>query len=146
MHRMGTVANVVRYITGQDGANHLICQGEQRFQVLEFLSGWPFMVARVLRIPEPTTRTPEIEARFLHLRGQALESVELLPQAFRIAESGTPGPVVLDIPEDVQAECIEGAWVPQPGTAPSPWLEHLCPPPASTSLAHSQFSNGWNHS
>ncbi|HEV2631338.1 MAG TPA: endopeptidase La [Pseudolabrys sp.] len=81
MHRMGTVANVVRYITGQDGANHLICQGEQRFQVLEFLSGWPFMVARVLRIPEPTTRTPEIEARFLHLRGQALESVELLPQA-----------------------------------------------------------------
>jgi ATP-dependent Lon protease len=81
MHRMGTVANVVRYITGQDGANHLICQGEQRFQVLEFLSGWPFLVARVLRIPEPTTRSPEIEARFLHLRGQALESVELLPQA-----------------------------------------------------------------
>ncbi len=81
MHRMGTVANVVRYITGADGANHLICQGEQRFQVLEFLSGWPFMVARVLRIPESTTRTPEIEARFLHLRGQALESVELLPQA-----------------------------------------------------------------
>ena len=81
MHRMGTVANVVRYITGQDGANHLICQGEQRFQILEFLNGWPFLVARVLRIPESTTRTPEIEARFLHLRGQALESIELLPQA-----------------------------------------------------------------
>ena len=81
MHRMGTVANVVRYVTGADGTNHLICQGEQRFQVLEFLSGWPFMVARVLRIPESTTRTPEIEARFLHLRGQALESIELLPQA-----------------------------------------------------------------
>ncbi|MGN6572009.1 MAG: endopeptidase La [Pseudolabrys sp.] len=81
MHRMGTVANVVRYITGQDGANHLVCQGEQRFQVLEFLSGWPFMVARVLRIPESTTRTPEIEARFLALRNLALETVELLPQA-----------------------------------------------------------------
>src|SRR3569833_1318130 len=81
MHRMGTVANVVRYITGQDGANHLVCQGEQRFQVLEFLSGWPFMVARVLLIPESTPRTPEIEARFLALRNLALESVELLPQA-----------------------------------------------------------------
>jgi ATP-dependent Lon protease len=81
MHRMGTVANVVRYITGTDGANHVICQGEQRFQVLEFLSGWPFMVARVLRIPESTTRTPEIEARFLALRNLALESLELLPQA-----------------------------------------------------------------
>ncbi|MFN3657182.1 MAG: endopeptidase La [Pseudolabrys sp.] len=81
MHRMGTVANVMRYITGADGANHLVCQGEQRFQVLEFLSGWPFLVARVLRIPESTTRTAEIEARFVHLRGQALEAVELMPQA-----------------------------------------------------------------
>ncbi len=81
MHRMGTVANVVRYITGPDGTNHLVCQGEQRFQVLEFLSGWPFLVARVLRIPESTTRTPEIEARFVHLRGQALEALELMPQA-----------------------------------------------------------------
>jgi ATP-dependent Lon protease len=81
MHRMGTVANVVRYITGPDGSNHLVCHGEQRFQVLEFLSGWPFLVARVLRIPEVATRTPEVEARFLHLQRQALESVELLPQA-----------------------------------------------------------------
>jgi ATP-dependent Lon protease len=81
MHRMGTVANVVRYITGQDGTNHLICQAEQRFQVQEFLGGWPFLVARVVRIPESTSRTPEIEARFLHLRRQALEAVELMPQA-----------------------------------------------------------------
>ncbi len=81
MHRMGTVATVVRYITGPDGTNHLVCHGEQRFQVLEFLSGWPFLVARVLRIPEVATRTPEVEARFLHLQRQALESVELLPQA-----------------------------------------------------------------
>ncbi|MGE5162466.1 MAG: endopeptidase La [Sphingobacteriales bacterium] len=81
MHRMGTVANVVRYITVPDGTNHLVCQGEQRFQVLEFLGGWPFLVARVLRIQESLSRTPEIEARFLHLRGQALEALELMPQA-----------------------------------------------------------------
>jgi ATP-dependent Lon protease len=81
MHRMGTMAKVVRYITGPEGTNHLVCAGEQRFQVLEFLSGWPFLVARVLLIPEVATRTPEVEARFLHLRSQALESVELLPQA-----------------------------------------------------------------
>jgi len=83
MHRMGTVANVVRFITDQEGGHHLACQGEQRFQVIEFLSGWPFLVARVLRIPEPATRTPEIEARFVHLRGQAAEAIELLPQAPR---------------------------------------------------------------
>ncbi len=81
MHRFGTVANVVRYLTAPDGTHHLICQGEQRFQIEEFLSGWPFLVARVARISEPTTRSPEIEARFLHLREQLLEALRLLPQA-----------------------------------------------------------------
>jgi ATP-dependent Lon protease len=81
MHRMGTVANVARYITAPDGGHHLVCQGEQRFQIVEFLSGWPFMVARVLRIPEPQAQTAEIEARMLHLREQAAEAVQLLPQA-----------------------------------------------------------------
>jgi ATP-dependent Lon protease len=81
MHRMGTLANVVRYITTPDGSHHLVCQGEQRFQIVEYLSGWPFLVARVLRITEPETRTPEIEARFVNLKAQAVEAVELLPQA-----------------------------------------------------------------
>src|SRR5215469_2590777 len=42
MHRMGTIANIVRYMTTPDGAHHLICQGEQRFRVLDYLNGWPF--------------------------------------------------------------------------------------------------------
>jgi len=81
MHRIGTIANIVRYMTAPDGGHHLICQGDQRFQVTEFLSGWPFFVARVTRIPEPGVRTPDIEARFLHLQRQAVEALELLPQA-----------------------------------------------------------------
>ena len=80
MHRVGTLANIVRYITTPDGTHHLVCQGEQRFQVVEYLSGWPFLVARVLRIPEPETRTPEIEARFVNLKAQAVEAIQLLPQ------------------------------------------------------------------
>jgi ATP-dependent Lon protease len=118
MHRMGTVANVVRYVTAPDGGHHLICQGEQRFQVLEFLSGWPFFVARVLRIPESTTATPEIEARMLHLRGQALEALELLPQAPQeligaIQAMKEPGELAdfaaayLDIKPDEKQEILE---------------------------------------
>ena len=80
MHRMGTVANIVRYLTAPDGTNHLVCQGEQRFQIVEYLTGWPFMVARVLQIPEPAVRGPEIEARFVNLKAQAVEAVQLLPQ------------------------------------------------------------------
>jgi ATP-dependent Lon protease len=80
MHRMGTIANIVRYITAPDGTHHLICQGEQRFQVTEYLSGWPFLVARVLQIPEPNSDTSEIEARFVNLKAQAVEAIQLLPQ------------------------------------------------------------------
>jgi ATP-dependent Lon protease len=80
MHRMGTVANIVRYVTAPDGGHHLVCQGEQRFQVTEFLTGWQFMVARVSQIPEPGVRGPEIEARFVNLKAQAIEAIELLPQ------------------------------------------------------------------
>ena len=81
MHRMGTVANVLRYITGPDGTNHLIVQGQSRFRILEFLDGWPFMVARIELITEPESKGPEIEARFINLRQRALETVQLLPQA-----------------------------------------------------------------
>lgn len=34
----------------------------------------------------------------------AKELLEVIPEAFRIAESGRPGPVVVDIPKDVQTE------------------------------------------
>jgi ATP-dependent Lon protease len=81
MHRMGTLANIVRYVTGPDGSHHLICQGEQRFQVVEYLNGWPFFVARVLQIPEPEAKSAEVEARFVNLKAQTLEAIQLLPQA-----------------------------------------------------------------
>jgi ATP-dependent Lon protease len=81
LHRIGTVANIVRYITAPDGTNHLICQGDRRFRVLDYLTGWPFFVAKTERIPEPTPSSDEIEARFVHLKGQAIEAIQLLPQA-----------------------------------------------------------------
>ena len=81
LYRVGTMANIVRYITGPDDSHHLVCQGVQRIRVLDYLPGTPFPVARVLHIPEPTTSSPEIEARFLNLQRQAIEAAELLPQA-----------------------------------------------------------------
>ena len=80
LHRIGTVANIVRYLTGPDDNHHIVCQGIQRIRVLDFLPGTPFPAARVLNIPESTTTSPEIEARFLNLQRQAIEAAELLPQ------------------------------------------------------------------
>ena len=59
MHRMGTTANLLRYITAPDGGPHMICPGVQRFHITEFVSGWPFLVARGLHIPEPAGQGSE---------------------------------------------------------------------------------------
>jgi ATP-dependent Lon protease len=81
LYRICTVANIVRYITAPDETHHIICQGVQRARILDYLPGTPFPAARVLHIPEPTTTSPEIEARFLNLQRLAIEAIQLLPQA-----------------------------------------------------------------
>src|SRR5512136_3161119 len=58
LHRICTVANIVRYITAPDETHHIICQGVQRARILDFLPSTPFLAARVLHIPEPTTSSP----------------------------------------------------------------------------------------
>ncbi|MET4606154.1 ATP-dependent Lon protease [Bradyrhizobium sp. JR4.1] len=81
LYRVATIANIVRYITAPDGTHHIVCQGVQRARILDFLPGTPFPAARIQQIPEPATSTPEIEARGLNLQRQAIEAIELLPQA-----------------------------------------------------------------
>src|SRR6266571_1080550 len=75
------VALVLRYVTTPDGTHHVISQGLQRFRVVEYLEGYPFLVARVGRIEEPEAAGKEIEARFVQLKERALEVLGLLPQA-----------------------------------------------------------------
>lgn len=78
---VGTIASVLRYVTTQDGAHHIICQGQQRFKVLAYLDGFPFTVARIERIADqPVPFDKEIEARFLRLKERAVEVLQLLPQ------------------------------------------------------------------
>lgn len=51
----------------------------------------------------------------------AEELLEVIPRAFRIAASGRPGPVLVDIPKDVQMQAIEISEWPAPGLAePAP--------------------------
>jgi ATP-dependent Lon protease len=81
LYWVGTAANVLRYLTTPDGTHHVVSQGQARFRVLQFLEGWPFMVARVQRIEEAASGDVEIEARALQLKERALEVLQYLPQA-----------------------------------------------------------------
>jgi acetolactate synthase-1/2/3 large subunit len=54
------------------------------------------------------------------LVGSARELLEVIPEAFRLAASGRPGPVLVDIPKDVQSERIEVDKWPEPGRRDAP--------------------------
>jgi ATP-dependent Lon protease len=95
---VGTAGQVVRYITGGEGAHHLVVQGQSRFRVLEFLEGWPFLVARVAYVEQGEDLTPEIEARFMQLKEQAAEAIQLLPNApeeLALVVQGATSPALL---------------------------------------------------
>jgi acetolactate synthase I/II/III large subunit len=62
----------------------------------------------------------------------AAELIDIVPEAFAIAESGRPGPVLIDVPKDVQIQEVEfDAW-------PEPWRPTppaACEPGAMARLA-----------
>jgi ATP-dependent Lon protease len=92
LYWVGTSGRIVRYMTGQGGAHHLVVQAESRFRVLEFLDGWPYLVARIAKVDggdiiigttgiegKRALDDPEIEARFMRLKAHAAEAIEMLP-------------------------------------------------------------------
>src|SRR5438477_263834 len=101
LHRVGTEANLLRYVMSPDGGHHVICQGEQRFRVVEFLEGYPFFVARIVRVPESEATNKDIDARLMNLRNQATEILQLLPQTpaelVNAVQSVTSAPGLADL-------------------------------------------------
>jgi ATP-dependent Lon protease len=101
LHRVGTEASLLRYVTSPDGGHHAICQGEQRFRIVDFLEGYPFLAARVERIQESEATTMDVAARLLNLRNQALEVLQLLPQTpaelVNAVQSVTPAAALADL-------------------------------------------------
>src|SRR4030095_6867395 len=79
LHRVGTVAEILRYVTAPDGNHHVVARGVRRFRVLAFLEGFPFLVAKVEEIGEAEIYSTEIAARMHQLKERAREAISLLP-------------------------------------------------------------------
>lgn len=63
-----------------------------------------------------------------YLVRSARELLHVIPEAFRISASGRPGPVLVDIPKDIQCQTVSFDMLPAPGapeSAPEPALEQL---------------------
>jgi ATP-dependent Lon protease len=76
---VGTLASVLRQVTGADGQIHAVCHGLQRFRLLELVPGNDFLAARIERIAEPEQPSTEAEALGMQLRERAVEILSLLP-------------------------------------------------------------------
>jgi ATP-dependent Lon protease len=77
---VGTSANVLRMFGLPDGQRQVIIQGQQRFEIAEFIQTDPFLIARVTMVQELVPRTNAFEARILHLRQEAARALSLLPE------------------------------------------------------------------
>src|SRR6201996_656680 len=78
LRRVGTVAEILRYVTSEN-THYAICRGLRRFRVKEFLSGFPYLVARIEDIGISEIMSPEVEARMRLLKARAREAIQLLP-------------------------------------------------------------------
>ena len=90
LHWVGTHGRILRYVASPGGAHHLVVQGERRFRVLEFLEGWPFMVARVSYIDDAEDGGAEIEARLMQLKQAAGEAIALRGLARGLGRGASP--------------------------------------------------------
>jgi ATP-dependent Lon protease len=79
LHRVGTIAEIMRYVTAPDGSHHVVVRGTRRFKILEFLDGYPFLVAKIEEVGEEEVYSTELAARMHQLRERAREAVSLLP-------------------------------------------------------------------
>jgi len=68
--------------------------------------------------PQDTRRALDPLCKHWFHVNAAAELVQLLPEACSLADGGRPGPVLLEVPEDVLTELVQGAWIPQPPAAP----------------------------
>src|SRR5690606_16516237 len=118
LHWVGTVVNILRYVTGPDNAHHLVCQGELRFRATDFVETKPYMLARFDIPEEAAGKDDEIEARVRVLKQQARQAIEFMPQVPReLVESleaiETPGMLAdviagfLDIPATEKQGLLE---------------------------------------
>ena len=79
LHKVGTVAEILRYVTAPDGTHHMVARGTRRFRITEFLPDYPFLVALVDEVGEAEVYSTEIAARMHLLKERAREAISLLP-------------------------------------------------------------------
>ncbi|WP_437921317.1 endopeptidase La [Sphingobacterium sp. LRF_L2] len=81
LHKVGTVANIIKILQMPDGNTTVIIQGKQRFKITEMLTTDPYLKAKVERVPEdkPKISNREFKALISSIKELALQIIQLSP-------------------------------------------------------------------
>ncbi len=81
LHKIGTVANLIKILQMPDGNTTVIIQGKQRFKLNEPIQSDPYIKAKVERFPEakPKTSSKEFKALISSIKEMALQIIQLSP-------------------------------------------------------------------
>jgi ATP-dependent Lon protease len=118
LYDIGTLAEVVRYLSAPDGRHHAVCQGEQRFRLKSLEVRSEILVGKIERIESVDPENDAVQARFLALKQQAAEVLQLSPGAPEelsgaLAAIDSPGMLAdmvaafMDIPPAEKQEVLE---------------------------------------
>jgi len=79
MHRLGTVAHILKVLEMPDGSTSVIIQGRQRFEMIEMVQAEPYHKATVklLKDKKPNDKTREFEAIVGSLKDLSLRIIKL---------------------------------------------------------------------
>jgi ATP-dependent Lon protease len=81
LHKIGTVANIIKVLQMPDGNTTVIIQGKQRFKLNELVQSEPYVKAKVERFAEekPKTSSKEFKALISSIKELALQIIQLSP-------------------------------------------------------------------
>ncbi|ERJ59559.1 endopeptidase La [Sphingobacterium paucimobilis] len=81
LHKVGTVASIIKILQMPDGNTTVIIQGKQRFKLQELVQSEPYIKAKVERFAEekPKTSSKEFKALISSIKELALQIIQLSP-------------------------------------------------------------------
>ncbi|MFZ4260555.1 endopeptidase La [Sphingobacterium sp. HJSM2_6] len=81
LHKVGTVAHIIKILQMPDGNTTVIIQGKQRVRLIELIQTDPYLIASIDRFPEdkPKTSSKEFKALISSVKELALQIIQLSP-------------------------------------------------------------------
>ena len=79
LYAVGTVAEILRVVKVGPRQQQAFVQGTRRFRIVDYIQTEPFLVAKVVYLPDSKPATKDFEARVLHLRQEMQRALSLLP-------------------------------------------------------------------